>query len=224
MNIILFGPPGAGKGTQALRLVRDFGMIQLSTGDMLRQAVQEGTEVGKLAEKIMKEGKLIPDDLMNRVLGERLDKPDTQNGVIFDGFPRTKPQVEALDKLLAERHRKLDCVIEIKVDEEALVKRIVGRYICAKCGAGYHNELHRPKAEGVCDICGSSEFKRRPDDNEEAVRARLIEYREKTAPILPIYEARGIAYHVDGMLPMDEVSEEIEMILKEKGAKPTVSN
>ncbi|TQL17014.1 adenylate kinase [Zymomonas mobilis] len=220
MNIILFGPPGAGKGTQAHHLVHDFGMVQLSTGDILRQAVQEGTEVGKIAGELMKAGKLIPDDLMNKILGERLDKPDTQNGVIFDGFPRTKPQVEALDKLLAERHRKLDCVIEIKVDEDALVQRIVGRYICTKCGAGYHDEFKRPKKEGVCDVCGSTEFKRRPDDNAEAVRARLVEYHEKTAPILPIYEARGLVSYVDGMLPMKEVATKIHQILTDKGAKP----
>src|SRR5688500_15453369 len=197
MNIILLGPPGAGKGTQAGRLVQDRGMVQVSTGDMLREAVKAGTEIGRMADEIMKAGKLFPDDLMSQILGARLDEPDTANGVIFDGYPRTEAQAASLDTLLEERGRTLDQVIELSDDEEALVTRITGRFSCAKCGTGYHNSFKLPKIEGICDVCGSDVFKRRADDNAEAVRTRLAEYRAKTAPILPIYEARGIVTHVD---------------------------
>ena len=213
MNIILLGPPGAGKGTQASRLERDRKMVQLSTGDMLRSAVKAGTEIGRMADEIMKAGKLFPDDLMSKILGDRLDQPDTANGVIFDGYPRTQTQAESLDTLLAERGRTLDHVIELVVDEEALVDRITGRFTCAKCGEGYHDRFKLPAAAAVCDVCGSAEFKRRPDDNEATVRARMAEYRGKTAPILPFYEAKGLVRRVDGMAPIEEVERAIETIL-----------
>jgi adenylate kinase len=188
-------------------------MVQLSTGDMLRAAVKSGSEIGKLADGIMKAGKLFPDDLMAQILGERLDAPDTARGVIFDGFPRTAPQAAALDTLLGERGRVLDHVIELEVNEDALVDRITGRFTCAKCGEGYHDRYKLPKVPGVCDICGSTEFKRRPDDNEETVRTRMAEYRAKTAPILPIYEARGIVRRVDGMADIEDVARAIAAIL-----------
>ncbi|HYD38530.1 MAG TPA: adenylate kinase [Allosphingosinicella sp.] len=218
MNIILLGPPGAGKGTQAARLVQDRGMVQISTGDMLREAVKAGTEIGRLADEIMKAGKLFPDDLMSQILGARLDQPDTERGVIFDGYPRTHAQAEALDRLLAERGRRLDRVIELEVDEDALVDRITGRFTCAKCGEGYHDRYKLPRVPTLCDVCGSQEFKRRADDNEEAVRTRMAEYRAKTAPILPFYEAKGLVRRVDGMAAIGEVGRAIDAILDETAA------
>ena len=212
MDIILLGPPGAGKGTQAQRLVATRGMIQLSTGDMLREAVAKGTPTGLKAKAVMEAGELVSDAIVSALIGERLDSC-AGCGAIFDGFPRTKHQAEALEILLGERDRKLDHVIELVVDEEALVDRITGRFTCANCGAGYHDRFHRPKVEGTCDVCGHHEFKRRPDDNEQTVRTRLAEYRAKTAPILPYYEAKGLVRRVDGMGSVEEVAAAIDNIL-----------
>ena len=212
MNIVLLGPPGAGKGTQAARLQAGRGMIQMSTGDMLREAVANDSPIGRQAKAVMQAGKLVSDAIVSALIGERLDAAGS-HGAIFDGFPRTRQQAEALDLLLAERGRSLDHVIELEVEEDALVRRIVGRFTCAKCGAPYHDEYKRPLVEGACDVCGSDEFKRRPDDNEETVRRRMAEYRAKTAPILPYYEERGLVRRVDGMAPVDEVAAQIDAIL-----------
>ena len=213
MNIILLGPPGAGKGTQAHRLVERHGMRQLSTGDMLRDAVRAETPTGLKVKAIMDAGELVPDEIVSQLISDELNFMGPNVGVIFDGYPRTEAQAHSLDDILAEHHRKLDRVVELDVDEDALVERIKGRFTCAKCGEGYHDSFKQPLHEGVCDNCGGSNFKRRPDDNEETVRTRLAEYRAKTAPILPIYEKRGIVAHVDGMADIDTVSEEIEKAL-----------
>jgi adenylate kinase len=212
MNIILLGPPGAGKGTQAARLQASRGMIQLSTGDMLREAVAAGTPIGLKAKAIMEKGELVSDAIVSALIGERLDAAGDA-GVIFDGYPRTQAQAEALDLLLSERGRKLDFVVELVVDEDELVKRITGRFTCAKCGTGYHDSFRPTAVEGVCDVCGSTEFKRRKDDNEETVRTRMAEYRAKTEPILPYYQAKGLVRPVDGMASVDEVATQIDAIL-----------
>ncbi|MBK7283399.1 MAG: adenylate kinase [Sphingomonadales bacterium] len=213
MNIILLGPPGAGKGTQASRLVDERGMIQLSTGDMLRAAVKAGTPTGLKAKAVMEAGELVSDEIVSGIIGEALDDLKPETGVIFDGYPRTAAQAASLDVILSDRKRTLDHVIELEVDEDALVERITGRFTCAKCNEGYHDTFKQPKAAGVCDVCGSAEFKRRPDDNEETVRTRMTEYRAKTAPILPIYEARGLVRRVDGMADIEHVTQAIEAIL-----------
>ena len=213
MNIILLGPPGAGKGTQATRLVQSRGMVQLSTGDMLRAAVTAGSPVGLKAKAVMAAGELVSDEIVSGIIGERLDQLDGGQGAIFDGYPRTQAQAEALDRLLEARGRRLDHVIELTVDENALVARIVGRFTCAVCGEGYHDVFKRPKVADTCDVCGAHEFKRRPDDNEETVRTRMAEYRAKTAPILPYYEQRKLVSRVDGMADIDDVGIAIDAVL-----------
>jgi len=213
MNIILLGPPGAGKGTQSARLVEHHGMRQLSTGDMLRAAVTAQTPIGIKAKAIMARGELVSDEIVSALIDAELAAMGEGAGAIFDGYPRTAAQAEALDGILASHGRRLDHVIELEVDEDALVERITGRFTCANCGAGYHDEFKLPKTPGECDKCGSGEFKRRPDDNETTVRTRMAEYRAKTAPILPLYEARGIVSRVDGMAPIDDVTTGIEAVL-----------
>lgn len=212
LNIILLGPPGAGKGTQAARLQATRGMIHLSTGDMLREAVAAGTPVGLEAKAVMERGALVSDAIVSALIGERLDAAAEQ-GAIFDGFPRTRAQADALDLLLTERGRRLDHVIELAVDEDALVERITGRFSCAKCGTGYHETFRPTQVAGICDVCGSTEFKRRKDDNEETVRTRMAEYRAKTEPILPFYEQRGLVRRVDGMASVEDVAAQIDAIL-----------
>ena len=213
MDILLLGPPGAGKGTQATRLVTQRSMVQLSTGDMLRAAVKAGTPVGLKAKPVMEAGELVSDEIVTQLIDENLAGLTPEQGVIFDGYPRTLAQAESLDALLDARQRTLDFVIELEVDEDALVDRITGRFSCAVCSTPYHDRYKQPVKADTCDVCGSHEFKRRADDNEEAVRTRMAEYRAKTAPILPHYEAKGIVRRVDGMAAVETVSKGIDAVL-----------
>ena len=215
MNLILLGPPGAGKGTQARMLAEARGLVQLSTGDMLRAAVAAGTEVGKLAKEAMESGGLVSDDVVIGIISERIDEPDCSNGFILDGFPRTVAQAEALDELMVQKQKTLDTCIEIKVDDEKLVERVTGRFTCAKCGEGYHDTFRRLKKDGVCDKCESTDFSRREDDNEETVRSRLEAYHSQTVPLVGYYGSSGRLKSVDGMLDIDSVARQIEEALTE---------
>jgi adenylate kinase len=214
-NLMLLGPPGAGKGTQAKEIATRHGLIQLSTGDMLRAAVSAGTEIGRHVKEIMAKGELVPDEVVIEIISERMDDPDCKAGVILDGFPRNLAQAAALDKVLEEKKRKLDAVIELKVDDNQLIQRIVGRFTCAKCGEGYHDRFKRPKVRGVCDICQSTEFTRRPDDNADTVNKRLMVYYRETAPLLGYYFCKGTLRSIDGMAPIAQVAKEIDKVLGE---------
>ncbi|MCF1434111.1 adenylate kinase [Agrobacterium vitis] len=213
MRLILLGPPGAGKGTQAQRIVDKYGIPQLSTGDMLRAAVSAQTEVGKRAKAVMDAGKLVSDDIVIAIVSERIDQDDCSNGFILDGFPRTLIQADATEKMLAVKGLDLSAVVEIRVEDEILADRIAGRYTCANCGTGYHDENLKPKVEGVCDKCGSTHFKRRPDDNRDTVKTRLQAYYKETSPLIGYYYAKGKLHSVDGMAEIDQVTAEIETVL-----------
>ncbi len=216
MNLILLGPPGAGKGTQAKRLEERRGLVQLATGDMLRAERASGSALGKEVQAIMDAGRLVSDDIMIALIASRIDRL-AGKGFVLDGFPRTVRQAEALDRMLADRHLKLDYVIELAVDEAALIDRISGRLTCADCGASYHERNNPPKRAGRCDFCDSGKLVHRADDRPETVKARLDAYRGQTAPILPYYAARGILRSVDGMADPDQVTAAIERVL---GAGP----
>jgi adenylate kinase len=214
MKLILLGPPGAGKGTQAAKIQSDYGAVQLSTGDMLRAAVASGSEIGQKAKEIMEQGGLVPDEVMVKMIEERIKQPDCSEGFILDGFPRTTAQAIALDEMLDRLGKKLDAVIEIKVDDKALVERISGRFSCKDCGEGYNKIFKVPNKEGVCDECGSTNFYQRSDDNAETVAERLKSYHAQTAPLIPYYKDKGILQTVDGMMSIENVMEDINNILK----------
>ncbi|PCJ38894.1 MAG: adenylate kinase [Alphaproteobacteria bacterium] len=213
MIIILLGPPGAGKGTQAGRIMAEHGLVQLSTGDMLRAAVAAGTEVGKKAKEFMNAGKLVTDEIVIGIIADRIEEDDCKQGFLLDGFPRTVAQAEALDALLKEKDLKVDVVIEMKVDDESLVDRITGRFTCAECNQGYHDTNLKPQKADVCDSCGSTNFTRRADDNRETVVSRLATYHTQTAPLLPFYSKQGVLRTVDGMADIDDVAVQINDVL-----------
>jgi adenylate kinase len=218
MNLILFGPPGAGKGTQAKLLSEAHHVPQLSTGDMLRAAVKAGTEIGKKADAVMKAGGLVSDEIVIGIISERIEAADCKLGFILDGFPRNLSQASALDALLAQKKKQLDAVIAMRVDDEVLISRIAGRFTCANCGAGYHEQFQKPKVAGVCDKCGQGTFTRRADDNAETARRRLMEYYRETSPLLGYYYAKDMLSVVDGMAPIANVTAAIEAVLA-KGRK-----
>lgn len=218
MNLILLGPPGSGKGTQAQEIAEKRGLVQLSTGEMLREAAEAGTEVGWRAKRIMERGELVADEVVVKIISERIDQEDCQGGFILDGFPRTLQQAATLDRLLAEKGKQMDVVVELKVDYNQLVERIVGRFTCAKCHAGYHDRFKQPKQVGVCDACGSTEFVRRTDDNAETVRTRLFAYYRETAPLIGYYFCKGTLRSVDGMASITEVAVQIDNVLDQVAA------
>lgn len=214
MNIILLGPPGAGKGTQSDFLRTTYNLAHLSTGDMLREAAASGSPLGNTVQQIMNKGELVPDAVMIDLIRVCIKAPESANGFILDGFPRTTAQAEALDTMLEEENKQLDHVIELEVDDAVLVSRVVGRFSCAKCGAGYHDAFKKPATEGTCDACGSTEFKRRADDNEATVSKRLQQYHDMTAPILPYYKRKGVLKGVDGMAPIEEVTAQLKSLIE----------
>lgn len=213
INLILLGPPGAGKGTQAKELAAKHGLIQLSTGDMLRAAAEAGSEIGKQAKAVMDTGALVPDDVVVSIIAERIERPDCRGGVIFDGFPRTLAQAAALDEVLKKKGRKLNAVIEFKVDDSLLVERISGRFTCATCGASYHDRFRQPKVKGVCDVCGGKEFSCRPDDNAQTVSKRLMIYYRETSPLIGYYYCKGNLHTVDGMQSIDQVAQALNQVV-----------
>ena len=213
MRLILLGPPGAGKGTQAKRLQEAHQLCHLSTGDMLRETVASGSPIGQQLKELMNNGSLVPDEIIMEMIRKRVQQPDCKHGFILDGAIRTIAQAEALDAMLREEQMELDHVIEMRVEDDAMVQRISGRFTCAKCGEGYHDEFKRPQKNGVCDKCGSTEFVRREDDQPDTVRKRLESYHRQTAPLLPYYAEKGVLRTVDGMAPIDEVTKEINLIV-----------
>ncbi|MEO3477135.1 adenylate kinase [Phaeobacter sp. CAU 1743] len=212
--LILLGPPGAGKGTQARMLEENFGLVQLSTGDLLRAAVAAGTEAGKAAKSVMESGGLVSDEIVIAILRDRLGEPDCAKGVILDGFPRTAVQAEALDALLSETGQKINAAISLEVDDDAMVTRVAGRYTCGGCGEGYHDTFKQPKVAGTCDKCGGTEMKRRADDNAETVASRLAAYHEQTAPLIAYYDGKGVLQKIDAMGQIDAVAEGLAKIVK----------
>jgi adenylate kinase len=221
INLILLGPPGAGKGTQAKEIATRYGLIQLSTGDMLRAASAAGTAAGQRAKALMDQGELVPDEVVIKIISERIDEPDCRCGIILDGFPRTLAQASALDKMLKEKKRRLDAVIELRVDDNQMIERIIGRFSCATCGEGYHDRFKRPKVRGKCDVCQGGEFIRRPDDTADTVSRRLMVYYRETSPLIGYYYCKGNLKRVDGMADIDKVTASIgEMLAKIKRGTP----